>query len=164
MVESGGGGGGGGGGQNVYELLNLRALKISIKVISFNVWVRYFVWNFKGYLWNCTQNIIPIHWEMWILFTCENLRALRFKSSLVFLTMSFCQYRNSNCGDKIDLWTSYLDNGISHTGMMAYLYWIRSLVITVCCCTSAITEWWTISEDSDDRNNCSFHGSVFHIK
>ena len=53
--------------------------------ISFNVWVRYFVWNFKGYLWNSTQNVSPIHWKMWILFTGENLRALRFKSSQVFL-------------------------------------------------------------------------------
>ena len=47
--------------------------------------VRYFVWNFKGYLWNSTQNILPIHWKMWISFTYENLRALWFKSSLVFL-------------------------------------------------------------------------------
>ena len=29
--------------------------------IKINVWVRYFVWNFKGYLWNSTQNILPIH-------------------------------------------------------------------------------------------------------
>ena len=56
-----------------------------MKWISFNVWARYFVWNFKGYLWNSTQNILPIHWKMWILFTSENLRALRFKSSKVFL-------------------------------------------------------------------------------
>ena len=26
---------------------------------SFNVWVRYFVWNFKGYLWNSTQISYP---------------------------------------------------------------------------------------------------------
>ena len=68
----------------IYELLNLRALKISmlccIKIISFN-----FVWNFKGYLWNSTQNILPMHWKRYISFTGENLRALRFKSSQVFL-------------------------------------------------------------------------------
>ena len=57
-------------------------------LISFNVWVRYFVRNFKGYLWNSTQNILPIHWKMWILFTCENLRALRIKSSYMFLKHS----------------------------------------------------------------------------
>ena len=36
--------------KNAYELLNLRALKLSkfcIKIVSYNVWVRYFVWNFK---------------------------------------------------------------------------------------------------------------------
>ena len=88
----GGVGGGGWGVRNAYELLNLRALKISIciKVISFNVWVRYFVWNFKGYLWNSTQNIWPIHWKMWILFSGENLRALRFKSSYVFSFSCTC--------------------------------------------------------------------------
>ena len=30
-----------------------------MKIISFNVRVRYFVWNFKGCLWNSTQNILP---------------------------------------------------------------------------------------------------------
>ena len=43
------------------------------------------MWNFKGSLWNSTQNILPIHWKMWILSTGEILRALRFKSSKVFL-------------------------------------------------------------------------------
>ena len=52
---------------------------------SFNVWVRYFVWNFKGHLWNSTQNILPIHWKMWFLYNTEILRALRFKSSYTFL-------------------------------------------------------------------------------
>ena len=38
--------------KNAYELLNLRALKISMLYKSniFSGWVRYFVWNFKGYL------------------------------------------------------------------------------------------------------------------
>ena len=64
--------------KNTYELLIPRALKISMsyKIVSFNVRVRYFVWNFKGSLWNSTQNILPIHWKMCILFTGENLRAL----------------------------------------------------------------------------------------
>ena len=47
--------------KNTYELLNPGALKISVlyKIISFNVWVRYFVRNFKGYLWNSTQVSYP---------------------------------------------------------------------------------------------------------
>ena len=56
-----------------------------IKSTSFNVWVTYFVWNFKGTLWNSTQNILPIHWTIWFLCNFEILRALRFKSSYVFL-------------------------------------------------------------------------------
>ena len=43
------------------------------------------MWNFKGYLWNSTQNILPIYWKMLIVFTIANLRALRFKSAQVFL-------------------------------------------------------------------------------
>ena len=52
---------------------------------SFNVWVRYVVWNFKGTLWNSTQNILLIHWNIWLLYSIEILRALRFKSSYSFL-------------------------------------------------------------------------------
>ena len=56
---------------NAYELFTLKTFKIQLclKIVSFNVWVRYFVWNFKGSLWNSTQNILPIHsihWKMCI--------------------------------------------------------------------------------------------------
>ena len=73
--------------KNTYELLNLRALKFSTvnKIKLFNVWVRYFVWNFKGTLWNSTQNILPIRWKIWFLCNIEILRALRFRSSYAFL-------------------------------------------------------------------------------
>ena len=58
----------GGNFKNTYELSNLRAHKISmltcIKMISFNEWVWYFVWNFKWCHWNSTQNILAIHWKM----------------------------------------------------------------------------------------------------
>ena len=43
------------------------------------------MWNFKATLWNSTQDILPIHCKMCVLFACENLRALRFKSSWAFL-------------------------------------------------------------------------------
>ena len=51
--------------KNAYELLNSRALNISTlyKIASCNVWVRSIAWNFKGTLWNSTQNILPIHWR-----------------------------------------------------------------------------------------------------
>ena len=49
---------------------HLWALKFSpwIKSASFIVWVGYFVLNFKGTLWNSTQNILPIHWKILILY------------------------------------------------------------------------------------------------
>ena len=38
------------------------------------------------------------------------------------------QYRKSHFGDKTILRSSYLHNGISYTGKMTTLYWIRALV------------------------------------
>ena len=42
------------------------------------------------------------------------------------IKMSSYQYRKSHCGDKTILRPSYLHNGISYTGKMASLYWIRA--------------------------------------
>ena len=43
------------------------------------------MWNFKGTLWNSTQNIFPIRWKIWFLCNIAILRALRFKSPYAFL-------------------------------------------------------------------------------
>ena len=40
-----------------------------------------------------------------------------------------CQYRKSHCGDKAILRPSYFHNGISYTGNMSSLYWIKALVV-----------------------------------
>ena len=42
------------------------------------------------------------------------------------IKMSSYQYRKSHCGDKTILRPSYLHNGISYTGKMTSLYWIRA--------------------------------------
>ena len=42
---------------------DLGVFKCAEEIIFFNVWVRYFVWNFKGILWDSTQTILGIHWE-----------------------------------------------------------------------------------------------------
>ena len=39
--------------------------------------------EFQRGLWNSTQNILPIHWKMQLLYNVEILRALGFKSSYV---------------------------------------------------------------------------------
>ena len=43
------------------------------------------------------------------------------------------QHRKSHCGDKTILRPSYLQNGISYTGKMTSLYWIRAQDI-ICAC------------------------------
>ena len=42
--------------------------------------------------------------------------------------MSSYQYRKSHCGDETVWRSSFLHNGISYTGKMSSLYWIRVLV------------------------------------
>ena len=71
---------------HIYEPRNLRALNFQydIKIISFNVWVRYVVGNFKCVLWNSTHNSSCIHWKICILLRNEDLRAPRHTSLLAF--------------------------------------------------------------------------------
>ena len=42
------------------------------------------------------------------------------------IKMSSYQYKKSHCGDKTVIRSSYLHNGISYTGKMSSLYWIRA--------------------------------------
>ena len=44
------------------------------------------------------------------------------------IKMACYQYRKSHCGDKTILRPSYLHNGISYTGKMPSLYWLRALI------------------------------------
>ena len=44
------------------------------------------------------------------------------------IKMSSYQYRKSHCGDKTILRPSYLHNGISYTGKIISLYWIRAQI------------------------------------
>ena len=44
------------------------------------------------------------------------------------IKMPSYQYRKSHCGDKTILGSSYLRNGISNTGKISFLYWVKALV------------------------------------
>ena len=52
------------------------------------------------------------------------------------IKMTSYRYRKSHCGDKTILRPSYLHNGISYTGKMTSLYWIRAqhIITNVCTC------------------------------
>ena len=90
--------GSGGRFKNPYELLSLRALKFQccIKIKSFSIWERYLVWNFKWYLWSSTQNILPIHWKMWILNDLPNVCANTMPFLFADDTNLFISGRNSH--------------------------------------------------------------------
>ena len=66
-------------------------------------------------------------WEIW---------------ALIFnIKMSSCQYRKSHCGDKTVARSSYLHNGISYTGKMSSLYWIRALDVILKMQCSILFYW-----------------------
>ena len=48
------------------------------------------------------------------------------------IKMTSYRYRKSHCGDKTVVRSSYLHNGISYTGKMTSLYWIRALITHIC--------------------------------
>ena len=48
------------------------------------------------------------------------------------IKMSSYQDRKSHCGDKTVVRSSYLHNGISYTGKMSSLYWIRAVAVMGC--------------------------------
>ena len=59
---------------------------------------------------------------------CHVASAGLFRSGPWFnIKMSSYQYRKSHFGDKTVVRSSYLQNGISYTGKMTSLYWIRAL-------------------------------------
>ena len=66
-------------------LLYTRALKcvVWIKYLFFSVWTSYFVWNFKGHIWNSTQIIPTIHWKVGLSHKVNILRVLKFKSPYI---------------------------------------------------------------------------------
>ena len=73
----------GGGVKNAYELLNPRALKILMlyKNRVFQCMGKIFSVEFQRIPLKFHTKSLPMHLKMWISFTGENLRALRFKSS-----------------------------------------------------------------------------------
>ena len=54
---------------------------------------------------------------------------LRYNGPWFNIKMLSYQYRKSHCGDKTVVRSSYLHNGISYTGKMTSLYWIRAHVL-----------------------------------
>ena len=62
----------------------------------------------------------------WVNITAVDALVLQGTCWLNQYKMPSYQYRKSDCGDKTILRPSYLHNGISYTGKMTSLYWIRT--------------------------------------
>ena len=60
------------------------------------------------------------------------------------IKMASYQYRNSNCGDMTIVRSSYLHNGVSYTGKMTTLYWIRAQDSNLCVWGNIAENVWTI--------------------
>ena len=62
------------------------------------------------------------------------------------IKMQSHQYVKSHFGDRTILWLPYLHNGISYTGNMTSLYWIRALI----CCLS----WcWRCADEGQNTSH-----------
>ena len=80
------------------------------------------LWNFGR---RVEKSVIEAHSKLqgdWKKWTPISLSGGWFN-----IKMSSYQYRKSHCRDKTILRPSYLHNGISYTGKMTSLYWIRAL-------------------------------------
>ena len=91
------------------------------------------MWNFKGTLWNSTQNILPTHWKTWFLYNIEILRALRFKSSYAFLKRPPGGCHNMKM-TSYQYWDCHYYNGNPYTckGVLIYFYIYISPWVIVC--------------------------------
>ena len=102
------------------------------------------MWNFKGTLWNSTQNNLPIHWKIWFLCNTEILRTLRFKSSYAFLKRPPVHIQSATCSMRalsmtlaIILHESHMSNSyMSWVGMIFTCKGrnVTTLSISMCSC------------------------------
>ena len=83
-------------------------------------WTVVYMYISDNILWCIYVRKLGYHWFRWWSGGWFNIK------------MTSYQYRNSHCGDKTILRSSYLHNGISHTGKMTSLYWIRALLTIWC--------------------------------
>ena len=96
----------------------------------------YLVGNFKNaydklkWFWIITNQIIMKKYVLALLSTLHLLTAVKCSGSWFNIRMTSYQYRKSHCGDKTIFRPSYLHNGISYTGKITSLYWIRAQAST----------------------------------
>ena len=118
--------------QNYLNTLNLYILCLIIIIISE-------VWTITHCLGLGHETMVcAVCLSIFLPANCEQLRSgirapIQYKDTI----LPSYQHRKSHCGDKAILRPSYLRNGISYTGKMVSLLWIRAqdtYQITAKCC------------------------------
>ena len=70
---------------------------------------------------------MKLRWVEFIIATTDDCSPIR-PGPWFNIKMSSYQYRKYHCGDKTVVRSSYIHSGISYTGKMTSLYWIRALI------------------------------------
>ena len=78
-------------------------------------------------IWNWRAHVISNPCDAEVGISLGNWVSCWYSGPWFNIKMLSYQYRKSHCGDKTILRPSYLHNGISYTGKMSSLYWIRAL-------------------------------------
>ena len=80
------------------------------------------------------------------------------------IKMPSYQYRKSHYGDKTICWPSYLHNGISYTGKMASLYWIRAQELTLLVLDTGNSQMTIalLSQTAENTERQHFHVTMTH--
>ena len=108
------------------------AAQLQVETIPYNFEWGKFIQQLQRYVfWSMGKSI----WVIWASDNVAQLQVYKIPKALkwrkrpggwINIKMSSYQYRKSHCGDKTILRPSYLHNGISYTGKMTSLYWIRA--------------------------------------
>ena len=110
--------------QTPYKLLYFQGVIFTMNLSkSFK---RYSTCTIKD-LWPWFSSISPV--IMLVAPELDHDSAGRWPGPWFNIKMPSYQYRKSHCGDKSVVRSSYLHNGISYAGKMAYSYWITSQVL-----------------------------------
>ena len=124
----------------------LKYMPITMRESLFDSWIKWFTKMFRSFpnrkfisywsihalryifLWNLIQNSKYSFTQMNMKMYLASWQQL-WSGGWFNIKMPSYQYRKFHCGDKTILRPPYLHNGISYTGKMTSLYWIRALIL-----------------------------------
>ena len=109
-----------------FEIHTFSFKKMHLKM-SFGKWQPFLYFIYASMF----SNIIHLHWYArgWLHGVHLQPQSPKRPWPRFNIKLTSYQNRKSHCGDKTILRPSYLHNGISYTGKMTSLYWIRAHIL-----------------------------------